>query len=671
MTSSNTTAIRTLLIISLILCTSLSHADETESLWLDIEDRSLEPFSYFSVAPDQFRSVEMDVARMESLLFAAPLDPDLQDRYPSRSSAGAPGEITLPTPDGDLVRFEIHDAPVMAEELARRFPEIQSYRAVSLDNSATQARLTFGPDGLNAMVLDVDRGTWLIDPMQRGQFRHYASYYKRDYHTNQVMACGVTDHLDHGLPSRGGVSNAGILRTYRLAVATTGEYAQFHGGTVPSALAAIVVAMTRVNGVYERDIGLRMELIANNDQIIYTDGATDPYTNNSGFTMLGENQSNIDSVIGSANYDIGHVFSTGGGGVAGLGVPCRSGSKARGVTGLGSPQNDVFYIDYVAHEMGHQWGGNHTFNGSTGACSGGNRNGSTAYEPGSGATIQAYAGICGSQNLQNNSDDYFHGISLQEMINYSTSGSGNGCSDQTPVANEAPTVNAGQSYTIPANTPFELCGTASDNDGDTITYAWEEFDLGPAGAPGNPVGDAPIFRSFQPTTSPCRIFPRRLDLLNNTQTIGELLPSYSRNMTFRLSVRDNATPAGGVNSSEMNLDVVDTGDAFEVLTPAGGASWETGAVQQVTWNVAATDQAPINCASVDIRLSADGGQTFTEDLLLGAANNGMADVTPQTTTDMARIEVRCSNNVFLDISPGNFDIIDGGGIFADGFETTQ
>jgi hypothetical protein len=376
--------------------------------------------------------------------------------------------------------------------------------------------------------------------------------------------------------------------------------------------------------------------------------------------MLGQNQTTLTNIIGAANYDIGHVFSTGGGGVASLGVVCNNASKARGVTGLTNPTGDPFYVDYVAHEMGHQYAGNHTFNGNEGSCSGGNRNPSTAYEPGSGSTIQAYAGICGSQNLQSNSDDYFHTVSFQEMAGFSHNGNGATCGTTTNTDNDTPVVDAGTGgFTIPIGTPFILTGSATDND--PLTYMWEQFNLGPAGHPNSPAGNAPIFRSFDALTTPTRVFPMLSDIVNNTQTIGEIMPSYTRDLTFRFTARDNEVSpgAGGVTYDTIDFDVTGTAGPFLVQTPNGldGLSWPIGATREVTWDVANTDVAPVNCANVDIDLSTDGGFTAPISLASNTPNDGSALVlVPNNPTATARVWVSCSDNIFFDMSNSNFSI---------------
>ena len=264
-----------------------------------------------------------------------------------------------------------------------------------------------------------------------------------------------------------------------------------------------------------KEVSLRMVLVVNNNNLIFITGlnSPDPYTNNNGGAMLSQNQTTIDNIIGTANYDIGHVFSTGGGGVAFLNSPC-TGIKAGGVTGLSNPVGDAFDIDFVAHEMGHQWGGNHAFNGQVGNCSGGNRNGSTAYEPGSGTTIQNYAGICGSDDLQPNSDPYFHGISFDEISNFITTGNGNSCGVSTATGNTLPVINSlpNNGLTIPINTPFTLSGTASDaNAGDALTYSWEQWDLGPqsawnGGATAAANNTLPLFKSRIPKQREIELF---------------------------------------------------------------------------------------------------------------------------------------------------------------------
>jgi hypothetical protein len=514
------------------------------------------------------------------------------------------------------------------------------------------------------MVLSAD-GTVYIDPYAPGDVEHYLAYFRRDYQRagGNTFTCGVTassgdDRRDTSVFSPAQAPHGTQLRTYRLAMAATGEYTAFYGGTVPGAMNGIVTTMNRVNGLYERDVAVRMTLVANNDLIVYTNGATDPYTNNNGFTMLNQNQANLDAVIGSANYDIGHVFSTGGGGVAALAAVCAAGNKARGVTGSGSPIGDAFDVDYVAHEIGHQFAATHTFNGTTSNCGGGNRTASTAYEPGSGSTIMAYAGICGAEDLQPHSDAVFHAGSQTQMIAFVTNGaSGGSCPVATATGNAVPTANAGADVWIPQSTPFTLTASASDANGDTLTYQWEEFDLGTAAPPNTDDGSRPIFRSFVPSASPSRTFPKLSDVINNGSTFGESLPTTTRNMTFRVTVRDNRANGGGTVSDDVIVSVSSGAGPFLVTQPNTAVFWPAGTLQPVTWDVANTHLPPINTANVSILLSMDGGLTYPIVLAASTPNDGAAAVAvPNVDTALARVRVQAIGSVYFDISNMNFSI---------------
>lgn len=634
------------------------------NLWNEISETGLDAQGTRYIIPQEYRTLKLDFDDLKTALNQAPAE----SSTPVQNSEFL---LSIPLPNNEFATFRIVESPVMAEELALKYPQIKTYLAQGTDNkSILRGRFDVTPQGFHAIIFST-KGIIYIDPYSMGDTRYYISYYKKDYLPTEEelnLECTLlgTDS-EFGLQIKQLVEENPMvmigsqLRTYRLACAATGEYTQFHGGTVPLGLAAVVTAVNRVTGVYENEVGIRMELIPNNDLIIYTNSSTDPYTNFNGSTMLGENQSNLDAVIGSANYDIGHVFSTGGGGVAYLGVICQANFKARGVTGLSQPIGDPFYIDYVAHEMGHQYGGNHPFNGNAGSCAGGNRNASTAYEPGSGSTIMAYAGICGNQNLQNNSDDYFHNISFVEIINYTNNGNGNSCPVITNTGNNEPsvTVPAG-GFTIPISTPFLLTGSAIDPDNDPLTYCWEEFDLGPAGHPNTPSGNAPIFRSFDPVNVPYRYFPKLSDILNNSQTIGEILPTYSRTLTFRLTARDNRAGGGGVNYAQMQaINVTNTAGPFLVTQPNTNVTWMGNTTYTVTWDVANTSVAPVSVTEVNILLSTDGGNNFTEVLASNTANDGSEDVyLPNLPTSQARIKVEAVGNVFFDLSNANFTIED-------------
>ncbi|MGB5082343.1 MAG: reprolysin-like metallopeptidase [Burkholderiales bacterium] len=625
------------------------------SPWTDVpQDRRSKQASVatrLTLMPDRYRLLRLDEAGMLGLLAAAP-------REGVAPPAGtAPARIELPMPDGRTLEVAVEDSPVMAPGLAARYPEIRTFSAQAV---GIRGRLDITPQGFHGMLYTPE-GTLFIDPRAAGDARYYVSYYRRDYRPADKLRPGGFCRLHELGEARQRAFSEPVsaartgdqLRTYRIAIAATGEYTAFHGGTVALGLAAVATTLNRVNEVYRRDLSVRMQLVANNDQIIYTDASTDPYTNDDGVTMLGQNQANLDSVIQPGNFDIGHAVSTGGGGIARLGVVCNASFKAQGVTGLPQPIGDAFDVDFVAHEIGHQFNALHTFNGTTGNCFG-NRSASDAFEPGSGSTVMSYSGICGAEDLQAHSDAMFHAGSIASIAGFVTTGGGGSCAALSATGNAAPTVDAGPAFMIPAGTPFELTGSATDPDGDPLTYSWEQMDVGTASSsPATMVDDGSraIFRAFLPTASPTRTFPKLADLLNNTGTIGESLPTTDRNLSFRLTARDGL---GGVDAANVQLKVVAGAGPFVVTAPNGGENFATG-VATVTWSPANTNGGTVACPGVDILLSTDGGATFPVTLEAGTPNDGSQRVTfSGVNSTSARVKVKCSNNVFFDVSKANF-----------------
>jgi hypothetical protein len=629
-------------------------ASDTSTLWQDTPNRSL-PIGV--TAPDAYRAVHLDLTALKSEL---------------ASSGGGVGlTLSLPKPGGGFDEFVLSDSGTLPVELAAKYPEIRSFRGT--DSKGHSARIDISPLGLNAMVFGHD-GVWLVRPVTFGEGSDYVSFSRDDASAGrEPFHCEVHDNQDpdQGVfrPTAPNTTTGVIKRNYRAAVAANHNYVETIAGsntpTVAIGLAAVTIAMNRVNEVYENDLSIHMTLVPNNDLIIYPLAAGDPYSNGTG--ALNQNTGNLNTVIGSANYDIGHVFTTGSGGVAGLGVVCNASGKGRGTTGLSNAAqliSDVFYIDYVAHEMGHQFGGNHTFNNS---CSS-NRAASAAYEPGSGATIMAYAGIC-APNLQNNSDPYFHAKSLQEITTFTT-GTGGACS-VTSTNNAAPVLGALSNYTIPARTPFVLEGSATSTaPGAALTFGWEQYDLGSVTVDINTdPGNGPIIRSLIPTTSPVRTIPKFSNLLTGATMVGEILPTTNRALNFRLTAFDNVAGGGTSESKDLVLTVNAASGPFAVTAPLAGASWSAGP-QTVTWNVAGTDVAPVSCPTVNIDVYTAGDFTSsTATLAQGVPNTGSAVVNaPNLLTSDARVRVRCANNIFFAMNPGKFTISGSDVIFADGFE---
>ncbi len=590
------------------------------------------------LVPSTFEAFTLDLPGLKALL-------DQCTPKATQRSAQAFQTLLIPAPGKGFQAFAIYEASVMAPELQAKYPEIRTFTGQGIDNPREVIKLDIGPGGFHAMVYG-GGGTYAIEPMYAGNSRDYMAFKKADL-AGEPFHCQVEGEDVQKL-SGGGTNPTGTeLRTYRTAVGATGEYTTFHGGTKAQALAAIVTTMNRMNGIYERDFTVTMVLVANNDTLIYTDGNTDPYTNNNLGTILGENQDLCDSLIGSANYDVGHVFGTAGGGLAGVGVVC-GGSKAIGATGLSSPVGDFFSVDYVSHEFGHQFSGGHTFNDCGGQAN-------DSYEPGSGVTIMAYAGLCGTSNIQSNSVDQFHVNTYDEVIFFTQTGNANSCPVITPTGNTPPSVTVPASgFYIPFQTPFELVASATDIEGDSLTYCWEQFDLGPQTHPDSAAGTAPLFRTFHAGNDPVRICPQISDLVNNVQTIGELLPQFGREMNFRVLVRDNVAGGGGADYGHLTFQVADSAGPFAVVTPNGGQFWTVGDIETITWDVANSDQAPVSCQEVDIWLSEDGGFTYPHLLASNRPNNGSAAITvPNIVSNAVRIKVKASDNIFFDVSNNN------------------
>lgn len=630
---------------------SVAIAQENAQAWTELErmPQAVENASPWIRAP-RAASFAVDLEALKRTLNQAPLE-----QFPIDPTRGL--IIAFPHPTDGFKHFRIVESPIMEPALAAQFPEIKTYAGQGIDDPAAIIRLDVTPQGFHSMVLSPE-GDYFTDPYSKGDVTHYGVYFKRDYFRMKFhsFSCTVLGEEVQVEPSYGERASGNVLSTFRIAVAATGEYTAFHGGTVALGQAAIVTAMNRVNGLYERDLAIRMVLIANNSNVVYTNAATDPFTNNNGGTLLTQNQNNMTTVIGSANYDIGHIFSTGGGGVAVLGSVCSSASKAQGVTGSSSPTGDPFWIDYVAHEIGHQFGAGHSFNSTTSSCNG-NRSSANAYEPGSGTTIMSYAGICGADNVQSNSDVMFNFRSYDQIRTFVTGGSA-ACRANTNTGNSAPSVDAGLNFTIPIGTAFNVtAASASDANGDSLTYSWEQADLGVATSLATADnGTSPIFRVFNPSSSNFRTFPRYSNVLSNTLPVGEMYPAATRTLDLRLTVRDNRAGGGGVNADAMVINVNSGAGPFVITSPVTNVLWNPG-VQTVTWNVANTTAAPVNCANVRILLSTDGGNTWPTVLLASTPNDGSQQVTiPNLTTGTARIRIEAVNNIFFDVSTVNFRI---------------
>ena len=642
---------KTILFIFLLFLGFNSSYSQSKNYWTSpkVQDFNLTNYAKEGNLPNQFKTFELSFLSITNELKNAP------NRFDVKTT---PIVISFPDSEGKFEEFTMFEASNFDDALKVQFPQINSYIGIGVKNKATILRLSVDPRGLNGMILKGNGVTEFFTPISTdGEvYAFYKSQRNKNFGKGKQPFTCLTPEDDSVLESFNDkfenqtMASDGRLLTFRAAVSCTGEYTQYHGGTVAGALAAINTTMTRVNGIYERDLAIRMVLIGTNNLVVYTNPGTDPYTTN----YNSELQSTLTSVIGAANYDVGHlfVFAPDGGSAGCIGCVCDA-AKGSAFTAADPPEGETFDVDYVAHEFGHQFGGRHTFSHSR-------ETGSVAQrEVGGGTTIMAYAGIT-AQNAALASDDYFHAGSIQQIQSNMVAKS---CPTSTTITHSAPVVNAGANFTIPISTPFMLTGSATDAGGASgLTYCWEQYDTmgntqtGAASAASPTKATGPNFRSYSPTTSPTRYFPNLNSVFSGSTTTGgsnilvEALSSVARTLNFRLTVRDNVFNGGQTNFADMVVTVDGARGPLTVTSQnTAGISYDVNSVQTVSWAVNNTNLIA-GGANVDVLITTDNGQTWTT-LLANTPNTGAANVTmPATPAPFCRLMVKASNNIFFNVN---------------------
>lgn len=576
------------------------------------------------------------------------------------TSKSANKVVYLPDGDGNIIPFALKETPVMHPDLAKKYPNIKSYSGTSSDGKY-KVKLSSSPKGLESMVINLkNHEQTFMEPISN-KTDSYVLYTKGAGLTaKDDFICETVETLLTTSKTITPLVDDQVLRKYRIAVSTTGEYTQGKGGTVSDALAGINATITRINEVFETDLGVTLELIANNDLLIFTNPATDPY----GSSLNSEVQATITSIIGEANYDVGHLFhqvddpELNNGNAGFIGAVCVDNKKGSGFSASSTPEGDVFDLDYVAHELGHQFGANHTWSFESEGTG-------VQAEPGSGTTIMGYAGITGANDVAPNGDDYFHYYSIQQISDYLLTTS---CAQTTPLTDSPPVLTPVDDYTIPKGTAFVLEGIATDPDvGDVLSYTWEQIDDGLVTnntfGPTNPSGAN--FRSLPPTSEPIRYFPKLSEVIQGNLTqvsptvskTWETVSEIERTLNFAFTVRDNALGGGQVISDVLAVNVLKAAGPFVVSSQSTNEVYTAGSTQEITWDVANTNILPINAQMVDIFLSLDGGQSFPIILAEDELNDGSANVQlPGDATTTARTMVKASDNVFFAVNASDFTI---------------
>lgn len=582
-------------------------------------------------------------------------------------------EVTLPMPDGKWSRFAIVSYDLMDKPLKSEMPEIRNFYGQGLDDPLSQVYLDFTMHGFHAIVLTPSTTT-LIDPVFLKNTDLYCCYEKKDANAEfpTFLACGPADGKEEGEEGAkdqhnkaGGPgtnpsiqTNRGSFRkNYRIAISATAQYTAATGGSATSAFAAVSTVLNRANAIFGRELCLRFNLVSNSIFLMYT-AEPDPFINSKTGLLLNQNNDLLNQFLGQSSYDIGHVFTNLEGGLAGMPSVC-SGSKGRGTSGLSNPLDSRF-LGVLCHEIGHQLGAQHTFNGTMGDCSNDNRHQTSAVEPGSGVTLMGYSGTCGTDNI-GSGIDFFHSLSLNQMHTYIEVGNGRTCGTQTPLSNLPPSfsVTSPQNITIPIGTPYTLSATGTDPDGDPLTFSWEQDNVASTpGPPNNPARtDGPITRSLSPLTTGIRSIPTPIEVLLPSFLLpGNNLGTVSRDMNFYLTVRDNRAGGGHILDAGYNFSVSAQAGPFRVFLPVEGNNIGAREPLRITWDVANTHLPPVNCSQVAIKLSVDGANTFPYVLSASTPNDGeeIVQLPPgvRSSDFTAVIKVESIGNIFHNLVRG-------------------
>jgi hypothetical protein len=647
-----------LLIVFSLVLTNFSYS-QTERAWSNYkgQDVKVAISAQRESFPQEFELMQLDLTVLRQVLLTA------SDRFAENRTSAV---ISLPNAEGKLERFRVYEASNFAPELQAQFPEIRSYVGQGIDDKYARLRLSINPRGINTMVSRADKPSEYMEPYSVDGTVHVV-YNSERVKGKLPFTCStpVEQALINDLTDRASSvsrSSTGQLLNFRLAMSVTPEYTSYHHTLLAlataktSALAAINTTLTRVNGVFETDFAIHMNLV-NNMTIIYDGTTADPY----GATDANYNtelETTLANVVGIANYDVGHLMGrVGNNGNAGcIGCVCDGTEKGSGYTTSTSPVGDNFDIDFVVHEIGHQFGANHSFSNS-------NEGTGVNVEVGSGVTIMGYAGIT-NEDTHLHSIDVFHAANIaQVQANMATKS----CQTTVTITHSAPVVNAGNDWIIPLSTPFMLTGSATDAGGaSAITYTWEQNDNA-SGAPStinansaaSPTkANGPNWVNYQDSASPVRYFPKTSSILaGNTTTPGldvtaEALSSVARTLKFRLTARDNIVGQGQTGYDEMIVTVANK--TALTITMAASTTYPVGSTQTVVWTGATgtTGHSTIaGGANVDISFSADNGATWTI-LLTNTPNDGTQSVTLPAGISGAycRFMVKASANIFFNIS---------------------